>query len=60
MFRLKQLKKHIQVEIGLPPESKSNTGLILGLVIGIGIPVILAIAFIIWFAAKKKKTTVKI
>ena len=50
-----------QVEIGLPPEpSKSNIGLILGLVIGLGIPVILAIAFIIWYATKKKKTTVKI
>ena len=47
----------------VPPEptpEKSNISLILGLLIGLGIPVILAIAFIIWFAAKKKKTTVKI
>ena len=31
-----------QVEIGLPPKSKSNTSLILGLVFGLGIPIILA------------------
>ncbi len=54
-----------QIEIGLPPEptpkkSKNWLPLILGLLIGIGIPVILAIAFIIWYLTKKKKTTVKI
>ncbi len=49
-----------QVEIGLPPESKSNTGLILGLVFGLGIPILLAIGFAIWYLSKKKKTTVKI
>ena len=50
-----------QIEIGLPSEpSKSNTGLILGLIFGLGIPVILAIAFIIWYVIKKKETTVKI
>ena len=56
-----------QVEIGLPPEptptpepSKSNTGLILGLLFGLGIPIILAAGFGIWYLTKKKKTTVKI
>ena len=50
-----------QVEIGLPPEpSKSNTGLILGLLFGLGIPVLLAAGFGIWYLTKKKKTTVKI
>ena len=47
----------------VPPEptpEKSNIPLILGLLIGLGIPVILAIAFIIWYATRKKKTTVKI
>ena len=47
----------------IPPEptpKKSNIPLILGLLIGLGIPVILAIAFIIWYLTKKKKTTVKI
>ena len=48
-----------QVEVDLP-NNKSNTGLILGLIFGLGIPVILAIAFIIWYAIKKKETTVKI
>ena len=37
-----------------------NLALILGLLIGLGIPVILAIAFIIWSLIRKKKTTVKI
>ena len=37
-----------------------NLALILGLAIGLGIPVILAIAFIIWYATIKKKTKVKI
>ena len=50
-----------QVEIGLPSgESNSNVGLILGLIFGLGIPIILAITFIIWYTTKKKKTTVKI
>ena len=49
-----------QVEIGLPPESKSNTGLVLGLLFGLGIPIILAAGFGIWYLTKKKKTTVKI
>ena len=49
-----------QVEIGLPPESKSNTGLILGLLFGLGIPILLAAGFGIWYLTKKKKTTVKI
>ena len=47
----------------VPPEptlEKSYISLILGLLIGLGIPVILAIAFIIWYATKKKETTVKI
>ena len=47
----------------IPPEptpKKSYIPLILGLTIGLGIPVILAIAFIIWYLTKKKKTTVKI
>ena len=47
----------------VPPEptpEKSNIPLILGLLIGLGIPVILAIVFIIWYLTKKKKTTVKI
>ena len=47
----------------IPPEptpEKSNIPLILGLLIGLGIPIILAIAFIIWYFTKKKKTTVKI
>ena len=43
-----------------PTPEKSNIPLILGLLIGLGIPVILAIAFIIWYLTKKKKTTVKI
>ena len=50
-----------QVEISLPPEpSKSNIGLILGLLFGLGIPIILAVGFGIWYLTKKKKTTVKI
>ena len=50
-----------QIEIGLPPEpSKSNIPLILGLLFGLGIPIILAVAFVIWHLTKKKKTTVKI
>ena len=49
-----------QVEIGLPPESKSNIPLILGLLLGLGIPIVLAAAFGIYYLTKKKKTTVKI
>ena len=50
-----------QIEIGLPPEpSKSNTGLILGLILGLGIPTILAVGFGIYYLTKKKKTIVKI
>ena len=50
-----------QIEIGLPPKpSKSNTGLILGLLFGLGIPIILAVGFGIYYLTKKKKTTVKI
>ena len=50
-----------QVEIGLPPEpSKSNTGLILGLILGLGIPIVLAVGFGVWYLTKKKKTKVKI
>ena len=48
-----------QVEVDLP-NNKSNTGLILGLIFGLGIPIILAAGFGIWHLAKKKKTTVKI
>ena len=48
-----------QIEIGLPPEpspKKSNTGLILGLVFGLGIPIVLAtVGFGIWYFTKKKK-----
>ena len=40
-----------QVEIGLPPE---------GLLFGLGIPIILAAGFGIYYLTKKKKTTVKI
>ena len=50
-------------EAPIPPEptpKKSYIPLILGLAIGLGIPVILAIAFIIWSLIRKKKTTVKI
>ena len=43
-----------------PEPSKSNTGLILGLLLGLGIPIVLAIGFGIWYLTKKKKTTVKI
>ncbi len=39
---------------------KSNTGLILGLVFSLGIPIILVAGFGIWYLTKKKKTTVKI
>ena len=50
-----------QVEIGLPPEStKINIGLILGLLLGVGIPVIMIVTISIWYLTKKKKTTVKI
>ena len=54
-----------QIEIGLPPEptptpKKSNTSLILGLVFGLGIPILAAAGFGIWYFTKKKKTTVKI
>ena len=51
------------VNESIPPEptpEKSNIPLILGLLIGLGIPVILEIAFIIWYLTKKKKQTVKI
>ena len=47
----------------VPPEptpEKSSIPLILGLLIGLGIPVILAIAFVVWYLTRKKKTTVKI
>ena len=48
-----------QIEIGLPPQptptpKKSNTGLILGLLFGLGIPIILATGFGIWYFTKKK------
>ncbi len=49
-----------QIDLWTPPESKSNTGLVLGLVFGLGIPIILAAGFGIWYFTKKKKTTVKI
>ena len=53
--------KSDQVEIGLPPKpTKINIGLILGLLLGVGIPVILAIVFIVWYLTKKKKTKLKI
>ena len=49
------------VNESIKPEPKTvNIPLILGLIFGLGIPIILAIAFIIWYSAKKKKTTVKI
>ena len=48
-----------QVVVSQEP-SKSNTGLVLGLVFGLGIPIILAAGFGIWYFTKKKKTTVKI
>ena len=41
-----------QIEI-LP--SKSNTGLILGLIFGLGIPIILVVGFGVWYLTKKKK-----
>ncbi len=47
-----------QIEIGLPPEpspKKSNTELILGLVFGLGIPILAAVGFGIWYFTKKKK-----
>ena len=40
--------------------STSNVGLILGLLFGLGIPIIVAVGFGIWYLTKKKKTTVKI
>ena len=46
-----------QIEI-LP--SKSNIGLILGLLFGLGIPILVAAGFGIWYFTKKKKTSVKI
>ena len=49
-----------QIDLWTPPESKSNTGLILGLLLGLGIPIILAAGFGIWYLTKKKKKTVKI
>ena len=52
-----------QIEIGLPPEptpEKSYIPLIFALLIALGIPIVLAVAFIIWYATRKKKTTVKI
>ena len=52
-----------QIEIGLPPEptpEKSYIPLIFALLIGLGIPVVLAVAFIIWYLTKKKETIVKI
>ena len=49
-----------QIDLWTPPESKSNTGLILGLLFGLGIPIILAAGFGIWHLTKKKKTTFKI
>ena len=49
-----------KITLTLEPGSKSNTTLIISLSIGLGIPVILAIAFIISHIIKKKKTTVKI
>ena len=39
---------------------KSNWALILALLIGLGIPIILAIAFIIWYLTKKRETEIKI
>ena len=47
-------------QIAVSPSTKSNLGLILALLFGLGIPIILAIAFIVWYLTKKKKTTVKI
>ncbi len=41
-------------------EEKSNIALILGLALGLGIPIILAVGFGVWYLTKKKKTTVKI
>ena len=52
-----------QIEIALPPQptpEKSNIPLILGLLLGLGIPIILAVGFGIYYLTKKKKTTVKI
>ena len=46
-----------QIEIS---SKNSNTGLILGLLFGLGIPIILVVGFGIWYLTKKKKTTVKI
>ena len=44
----------------LPKENNTNLALILGLIFGLGIPIILAAGFGIWHLTKKKKTTVKI
>ena len=49
-----------QIDWWTPPESKSNLGLILGLVFVLGIPFIFAAGFGICYLTKKKKTTVKI
>ena len=43
-----------------PSPKKFNISLILGLIIGLGIPIILAIVFVIWYLTKKKKMTVRI
>ena len=49
-----------QVEVGLPPKptpepSKINIRLILGLLLGIGIPVIIVGGLSVWYLTKKKK-----
>ncbi len=46
-----------QVEIGLP--KNSNVGLVLGLLFGLGIPIILAVGFGVWYLTKKKKNNSK-
>ena len=42
-------------EITLEVTKKSNIPLILGLLIGLGIPIILAVGFEIWYLIKKEK-----
>ena len=57
---LKQSDQTITINVTGETLEKSNIPLILGLLFGLGIPIILAIAFIISHIIKKKKTTVKI
>ena len=52
-----------QIDIGIPKDNENNSyniPVIIAILIGLGIPLILAFGFIIWSLTKKKKTIVKI